>query len=61
MDIYDQWLRYDDEKEKALAERPICADCGDPIQDERCGEFNGEYICPSCIEDLHMKYTEDCI
>lgn len=60
MEIYDQWLRYDDEKERQLAERPICAECGEYIQTERCCEFNGDYICLACLEDLHMKYTEDC-
>lgn len=58
---FNQWARYDDEKERRLAERPICADCGEHIQDEKCAEFNGEYICLSCLEDLHMKDTEDCL
>lgn len=49
------------EEEAWLAQRPVCADCDEPIQDDHCFEFNGEYICPTCLEDLHRKDVEDCV
>ena len=50
----------DNEQYEWLIKRPICADCGEHIQDETCYEFNGEYICESCLNDLHRKPTEFC-
>ena len=61
MDIYDQWLRYDDEKEQRLAERPVCVECDEHIQDDFCYEINDELICPTCMEELHRKAVEDYV
>lgn len=47
------------EQESWLAERPVCADCDEPIQDDHCFEINGEYICPRCMEDLHRRDVDD--
>ena len=54
------FMRHDAEQNRLLADLPICADCQEPIQDDHCFEINGEYICPTCMDDLHRKSTEDC-
>lgn len=53
--------RHDAERSKWLKSLPVCADCDNPIQDEYCYEFNGEYICESCLKDLHRKEVEECV
>ena len=57
-DNYSQWEEHERKQEAWLAERPVCADCGEPIQDDHCFEINGEYICPRCMEDLHRRDVE---
>lgn len=51
--------RYDAEQEARLAKRPVCYECGEPIQDDDCWEMNGELICTECLEANHKKNTED--
>ena len=53
-------MRHDAEQEERLAQRPICADCGEPIQDDCYYEINDEAICPSCIE-CYKKWTDDFV
>ena len=53
---FEMW---DAEQEAWLAERPVCADCDEPIQEDHCFEINGEYICPRCMEDLHRRDVDD--
>lgn len=53
--------RYMEEMDRRLVRFPVCCECDEPIQDEHCYEFDGEYICPSCLEAYHRKRTEDCI
>ena len=60
-DNFDAFDRYDAEQEKALSKLPECSECGEPIQDEECFEFNGELICPDCLKYNHRKWTEDYI
>lgn len=49
---FDRW---DEEQSRWLESRPECADCGEPIQEDHCFEYNGEYICPRCNEECHRK------
>jgi formylmethanofuran dehydrogenase subunit E len=53
--------RYDREETKRLSRLPVCAECGEPIQDEICYEINGEFICPECLDDNHKRWTEDVL
>lgn len=48
------------EKEEAewLERRPICSECGEPIQDEQFYLFDDKKICPGCME-AHLEWTED--
>ena len=42
--------RYDAEQQKQLEQLPVCADCGEHIQQETAVYRNGEYICDSCLD-----------
>ena len=61
IDNYDIWRAHDDKLEKQLAERPVCADCGNHVQDEHFYLINDEVICPRCLEDGYRRYVEDYI
>lgn len=49
-DAYDVWVAHDARQEKALAARPVCADCDQHIQDEEAYYINGEWICTDCMD-----------
>lgn len=53
--------RYDMEQMKKLQRLPVCAECGEPIQDDECYEINGEIICAECLKDNHRRWTDDLI
>ncbi len=55
------YARYDRQQEKALARLPRCSECGNPIQEEECWEFNDELICEQCLNDNHRKRVEDYV
>lgn len=44
--------RYDYYKEKKLQKRPICAWCGEPIQDDVAIYLDNEWVCLDCINEL---------
>lgn len=60
-DNYSQWASYEAQMERELARLPVCYECGEPIQDERCYKFDGELICQSCLEANHEVDTYDYI
>ena len=49
-DSYDVWAYHDAQQEKALAERPVCADCDQHIQEEFAFYRHGEWLCESCVD-----------
>lgn len=51
--------RYDTEQMKRLQRLPVCAECGEPIQDEECYDIDGELVCAECLRDNHRVWTED--
>lgn len=53
------FLREDAKKQKELERLPKCAECGEPIQSERCYEVDGGLICQDCLENNHMRWVED--
>lgn len=57
-DNYDMWLSHEAKQEKALAKRPICSECENPIQDETAHYINGEWICDECL-DTYKRYVDD--
>jgi formylmethanofuran dehydrogenase subunit E len=50
--------KHDAEQQKALEQLPKCCECGDPIQEDWCFEYNGEPICEDCLYDNHRKSIE---
>lgn len=53
------FLRHDAKKQRELERLPKCAECGEPIQSERCYEVDGGLICQDCLENNHMRWVED--
>jgi formylmethanofuran dehydrogenase subunit E len=53
--------RYDSGQARELRRLPVCAECGEPIQDEHCFEINDELICEQCLNQNHRKYVDDYI
>ena len=51
---------WDAEQESWLARRPVCADCGHNIQDEKAYYINGEWICKKCMSTYFVD-VEDYI
>lgn len=54
------FLRHDAEKQAELNKLPVCADCGEPIQDEFCYYINDETICPDCM-DCYRRSVDDFV
>ena len=59
-DNYSMWQRKEAEAERWLQKRPVCADCGEHIQDEDAYYINGEFICKDCM-DAYLVSVEDYI
>lgn len=55
---YEDFLRKEAEEEKWLKTRPVCAWCGQPIQDEYAYEIDGELVCEVCIEECRTYIPE---
>ena len=51
--------RYEREQAEWLESRPVCADCGNPVQDEHYYLIEGEVICPDCLEENYRKEIDD--
>lgn len=58
-DNYDFWKAHDREQTRQLERLPVCADCGEHIQDDHYYLINDEAICPDCLESGYRKETED--
>jgi formylmethanofuran dehydrogenase subunit E len=54
-DNYSVWERNEREQERRLALRPVCEDCGEPIQDEYYFEVEGEILCEECMHDRYRQ------
>lgn len=57
--VYADLARKEAEDERWLRSRPVCAWCGEPIQDEYAYEIDGELICERCIEDCRTSVPEE--
>ena len=51
--------RYRDEQARKDAALPHCCECGEPIHDDIYYEIGGKIYCVHCLEEEHMRYTED--
>lgn len=61
MDNYDMFLIHESQKEAELEKLPVCIECEQPIQDDRCYMFSEVFICDDCMEINHRVKTEDYI
>lgn len=52
---------HDAEQEAWLARRPVCADCGEHIQESHYYLINDETICPDCLEAGYRKDIDDYV
>ena len=53
------FLRHDAKQQKELERLPICADCGERVQDDHYYLINDEVICPDCLEANYRKDVQD--
>lgn len=58
-DNYDLWEDHEAEQEKGLEKLPVCENCGQPIQSERCYIINDSFICPDCLESDFGHDTDE--
>ena len=58
-DNYSQWEVHERRQESWLAKRPVCADCGEHIQDEEAYYINGEWICVDCMSAYIVNVEDD--
>ena len=60
-DNYDLWEQHEARQARELERLPICADCGEPIQDDHFYLINDDAICPNCLESGYRKEVEDFV
>lgn len=59
-DNYSQWERHEREAERWLESRPVCCNCGEPIQEEpRYHPVTGEEMCRECLEEYEEEQDEE--
>ncbi len=52
---------WDAEQTAELERLPVCADCGEPVQDDHYYLINDEVICPDCLESGYRKDIDEYI
>lgn len=52
---------WDAEQTAKLERLPVCADCGEPVQDDHYYLINDEVICPDCLESGYRKEIDEYI
>ena len=55
---FESW---DAEQTAKLERLPVCADCGEPVQDDHYYLINDEVICPDCLESGYRKDIDEYI
>lgn len=58
-DNYDLWAAHDREQTRQLARLPVCADCGEPIQQEDAIFINGDWLCDDCLSSYRRPITDE--
>lgn len=46
---------WDMEQARQLARLPVCADCGEPIQQEDAIYINGDWLCDDCLDSYRRE------
>ncbi len=57
-DNYDAWEVHEREQQQWLESRPVCADCGEHIQNEFAFHINGDWICEECMDSYRQVVPE---
>lgn len=52
---------WDAERQAGIDRLPVCAYCGEPIQDDFCYAINDEPVCEECLKEHFRKHTDDFI
>lgn len=52
---------WDAEQTAQLERLPVCADCGERVQDDHYYLINDEVICPDCLESGYRKEIDEYI
>ena len=50
---------WDMEQTRQLARLPVCADCGEPIQQEDAIFINGDWLCDDCLDSYRRPITDE--
>ena len=58
-DHYDMWEAHDREQQQQLARLPVCADCGEPIQQDDAIYIDGAWLCDACIDSYRREIVLD--
>ena len=53
--------RYFSERDAELEKLPVCADCGEPVQDDHFYLINDGVICPNCLDSNYRNEIEDYV
>ena len=51
----------DRDQQEGLDRLPVCACCGEPIQDDYYYEINDEILCEECLNVNHRHLTDNYI
>ena len=54
-DPLNDFARHDAEEVSWIDSRPICSDCGNPIQGNHFYEFERKIICEKCLDMYYKK------
>jgi formylmethanofuran dehydrogenase subunit E len=57
-DNYEAWEVHEANRERALAMRPVCDQCGQHIRDDFYYYINGEIVCDECLERDYLRYVD---
>lgn len=52
------YLQYEREEQKWLEKRPVCNQCGEPIQSYYTYEIDGYLFCEGCMEQFKNETEE---
>ena len=58
-DPVEDYARWDAEQQRKLERNPVCAECGEHVQDDYFYLINDEVICCGCLKANYRKSTDD--
>lgn len=58
-DNYDAFEAYQASVDNWLDSRPVCIECGEPIQDDFLYDINGDIYCEECMKDVFRQSTDN--